>query len=247
MKTNSRLRGDDETLDTFYHGRVLVLQKKKGYRFAVDAPLLAAFIRTRETDEIIELGAGNGIISLLLSTRPFRHILCLEIQESLAGLARRNVSLNKLEGRVEVLHADLCAFPTDKKFDVVFSNPPWVRSLKGPLGPSLEKAIAKHEIKCDIFDIMQTAAGLLKAEGRAFFIYPDKRRKDFFEAAERNGLGFRRMRAVLPREGSAANFFLAECGFGGGSGEELSPLIIFDEADRYTPEMERIFAGEASA
>jgi len=247
MKTNSRLRGDDETLDTFYHGRILVLQKKTGYRFAVDAPLLAAFIRTRETDEIIELGAGNGIISLLLSTRPFRHIICLEIQESLAGLALRNVSLNKLEGRIEILQTDLRAFPTDQKFDVVFSNPPWVWGAGGVLGPSSEKAIAKHEIKCDIFDIMLKTAGLLKADGRAFFIYPDKRRKDILGAAERNDLGIRRIRAVLPREGSAANFLLAECGFGGGPVEEQPPLIIFDEAGRYTPETEMIFAGEASA
>jgi tRNA1Val (adenine37-N6)-methyltransferase len=247
MKMNSRLQGDDETLDTFYHGRILVLQKKKGYRFAIDAPLLAAFIRTKETDEMVELGAGNGIISLLLSTRPFRHILCLEIQESLAGLARRNVSLNKLESRIEILQADLCAFSTDKKFDVVFSNPPWVRGVEGPLGFSLEKAIAKHEIKSDIFDIMQATAGLLKTDGRAFFIYPDKRKKDLFEAADKNRLGLRRMRAVLPRQQSAANFLLAECGYGGGSAAELSPLIIFDESGRYTPEMEQIFAGEANA
>jgi len=247
MKTIGQVKADDETLDAFYHGRVLILQKKRGYRFAVDAPLLAAFIRSGETDEMVELGAGTGIISLLLSVRPFRHILCLEIQETLACLARRNVLLNKLEGRVEVLQADLRAFPAERKFDVVFSNPPWVRGAEGALGPSREKAVAKHEIKCDIFDIMLTASRLMKADGRAFFIYPDKRKKDFFEAAERNGLGLRRWRAVHPRKGSPANFLLAECGFGGGSAGELPPLIIFDAAGRYTPEMELIFSGEASA
>jgi len=247
MSKNGRLKGDDETLNTFYHGRILVFQKKSGYRFAVDAPLLAAFIRTREDDNLIELGAGSGIISLLLSVRPFRRILCLEIQESLAELAFRNVALNKLEGRIEVANADLRAFSTDEKFDIVFSNPPWVRGAQGPLGPSREKAIAKHEIKCDIFDIMLRTGGLLKADGRAFFIYPDRRKIDFLEAVDRNGLAVRRIRSVIPREGGRASFLLAECGFGAGPALVLPPLILFQESGGYTPEMERIFAGEAIA
>ncbi|MEK6851454.1 MAG: hypothetical protein AABY30_02825, partial [Candidatus Thermoplasmatota archaeon] len=105
MTTPETLRRDGETLDAFYHGRVRVLQKKKGYRFSVDAPLLAAFIRTRADDEALELGTGSGVISLLLSVKPFRRIVALEIQEGLADLARRNVELNGLGDRVEVVHA----------------------------------------------------------------------------------------------------------------------------------------------
>jgi tRNA1(Val) A37 N6-methylase TrmN6 len=74
MKPSSPLKGDDETLDSFYMGRILVLQKKKGYRFSVDAPILADFIQTRVDDEILELGTGTGIVSLLLSIKPFKHI-----------------------------------------------------------------------------------------------------------------------------------------------------------------------------
>ena len=96
MRLNNGLKGKDETLDSFYLGRVLVLQKKRGYRFSVDAPLLADFIQTKESDELLELGTGNGIISLLLSIKPFKHITAVEIQESLTDLALRNVRLNSL-------------------------------------------------------------------------------------------------------------------------------------------------------
>jgi tRNA1(Val) A37 N6-methylase TrmN6 len=65
MTTPATPRRDGETLDTFYRGRIRVLQPKKGYRFSVDAPLLADFIRTRAGDEALELGTGSGIISLL--------------------------------------------------------------------------------------------------------------------------------------------------------------------------------------
>ena len=72
MKRTGPRPHSGETLDTFYHGRVRVLQKKRGYRFSVDAPLLADFVRTRRTDEVLEVGTGSGIISLLLGGRPSR-------------------------------------------------------------------------------------------------------------------------------------------------------------------------------
>src|SRR5512137_544956 len=107
MTSPAAPRPDAETLDTFFHGRVRILQPKKGYRFSVDAPLLADFIRPRPEDAALELGTGSGVISLLLSLKPLRKITALEIQPGLAGLARRNVELNGLGGRIEVVEADL--------------------------------------------------------------------------------------------------------------------------------------------
>ena len=127
MKMSNPLKGEDESLDAFYLGRISVLQKKKGYRFSVDAPLLADFIQTRHSDEILELGPGNGIVSLLLSIKPFKHITAVEIQESLTDLARRNIKLNNLEERISVVREDLCCYRPGKKFDVIFSNPPYIQ------------------------------------------------------------------------------------------------------------------------
>src|SRR5512136_754882 len=107
MTTPATPRRDGETLDTFYRGRIRILQRRKGYRFAVDAPLLADFIRTRPDDEALELGAGNGVISLLLSVKPFKRITAVEIQEGPAELARRNVELNGLGDRIAIVRADL--------------------------------------------------------------------------------------------------------------------------------------------
>ncbi|NTV81851.1 MAG: methyltransferase, partial [Candidatus Aminicenantes bacterium] len=140
------LRRDDETLDTFYHGRVRVLQKKKGYRFSVDAPLLADFIRTGADDEALDLGTGSGIISLLLSVKPLKRITALEIQPGLADLARRNVEINGLRGRIEVVGGDLRTYEPGRKFDLIFSNPPYIRKAMGFLSRSTEKSAAKHEL-----------------------------------------------------------------------------------------------------
>lgn len=244
MKRMSLQPGEDETLGSFYHGRILVIQKKRGYRFSVDAPLLADFIQTRKSEILLELGGGNGIISLLVSRKPFRRIVCLEIQDSLADLARRNIQLNGLEKRIMVFQQDLRTFNPKEKFDVVFSNPPYISSKIGHLSLSEEKSIAKHEIKCDLFDIMHITGKLLKKEGRAYFIYPAKRKEDFIEALERNNLNIKTLRFVYPRAGSEARWFLSECDLTSSRLENLPPLFLYDEKREYTPEMKKIFAGE---
>jgi len=234
---------DGETLDAFYRGRIRILQKKKGYRFSVDAPLLADFIRTGPEDEALELGTGSGVISLLLSVKPFRRTTALEIQADLADLARRNVELNGLGARIEVVEADLRTYEPGRTFDLIFSNPPYIRAATGFLSASAEKSAAKHEIHGGIGEILGRTAEWLAPEGRACFVYPEKRRADFSRAAD--GLGFRvlRFRQVLPRESEPANLFLVELGFAVVHPEIMPPLILFGPDGRYTEAAEAIFSG----
>jgi len=245
MKPISPIQGRDETLDTFYHGRILVLQKKRGYRFAVDAPLLADFIRTEPGDRCLELGTGCGIVSLLLSIKPFTRITALEIQESLADLARRNVQLNRLEGRICVLHQDLRAYRPGCQFDVVFSNPPYLKGEAGALSPSREKSVAKHELECDVFGVMRKTAELLEEGGRAYFIFTAGREEEFVRAVEANGMCLKTQRYVLSRKGSPPAFFLAECRIQPGERKLLAPLVLFEERGAYSDEAREIFAGRS--
>jgi tRNA1Val (adenine37-N6)-methyltransferase len=241
MTDPALLRREGETLDTFHRGRVLVLQKKKGYRFSVDAPLLADFIRTRESDEILEIGAGNGVIPLLLGAKPFRRLTALEIQPELADLARRNVLLNGLEGRIEVVEADFRTYEPDRKFDLVFSNPPWIRKSTGFLSRSAEKSAAKHELHGGIEDVLGKTVGWLAPDGRASFVYPEKRREDFARAADRRGFRVLRFRHVLPRADEPPNLFLAELGFATVHPEIMPPLVLFGPDGKYTAAAEAVF------
>jgi tRNA1Val (adenine37-N6)-methyltransferase len=234
---------DGETLDTFYHGRIRVLQKKKGYRFSVDAPLLADFVRTRPGDEALDLGTGSGVIPLLLSLKPFKHITAIEIQEGLADLARRNVELNGLGQRIEIVRADLRTYEPGRRFDLVFSNPPYIRRATGFLSRSAEKSAAKHELYGGIEDVLEKTAGWLEPDGRACFVYPEKRRVDLARAADRRGFRILRFRQVLPRAAAPANLFLAELGFAAVEPEVMPPLILFDPDGKYTADAEAIFAG----
>ncbi|MGD8537108.1 MAG: methyltransferase [Candidatus Aminicenantes bacterium] len=243
MSLDDQLKGEDETLDTFYHGRIRVFQKKKGYRFSIDAPLLADFIQTKETDRILELGTGNGIVSLLLSIKPFSSLTAVEIQASLADLARRNVRLNNCEDRIHVIHTDLRVFSEREKYDVVFSNPPYIKRNTGHLSESDEKSVAKHELKCTISDIMQKTEELLATQGVAYYIYPATREKDFMRTMEEMQLRIRNIRYVYPQKGSAPNFFLVSMDFDSLGAQKLRPLILYEKKGDYTAEAQEIFTG----
>jgi tRNA1Val (adenine37-N6)-methyltransferase len=243
MRATAKTPRDGESLDTFYHGRIRVIQPKKGYRFSVDAPLLADFIRTRPDDEALELGSGSGIISLLLSVKPFRKITALEIQPGLAELARRNVEINGLGGRIEIMTADWRTFEPGRTYDLIFSNPPYIKHATGFLSASAEKSAAKHELHGGIEEIMGTTAAWLAPEGRACFVYPERRRADFARAGDRRGFHIRRFRQVRARAGEAPNLFLAELGFAAVEPEIMPPLVLYGPDGKCTPAAESVFAG----
>jgi len=233
----------DETLDPFFDGSLQILQKKRGYRFSIDAILLSRFISLRKDEKAIDLGTGCGIVPLLLSKVTKAHsFVGIEIQRDLAELARRNVALNRLEERITILHRD---FKTLKgvfspgAFDVVFSNPPYRKHLAGRVNPSLEKAIARHEIKGTLDDLVKTAAYLLPAKGRCYLIYSASRAVDLLFTLRHYKLEPKRLRFVYPKREENATFMLVESLKA--SGTELKimePLVLNESALPLFPETE---------
>src|SRR4030043_2409746 len=142
------LPSPDETLDMFFNGQLRIIQKKKGYRFSMDAVLLSQFINLRKNERVMDLGTGCGILPLLLSHTTKAHsFIGVEIQKKLGDCAKKNVILNHLENRISILKQDFRGlrntFPPGS-FDVVLSNPPYRKYRTGRTNPSLEKAIARH-------------------------------------------------------------------------------------------------------
>lgn len=225
------LPGPDETLDTFLQGKVKVLQKRKGYRFSVDAVLLSEFIRLKRHEKAIDLGTGCGVLPLLLSvTTADATFVGVEIQKALAELARRNVMLNHLEGRISILHQDFrdlrTRFPPGS-FDVVFSNPPYRRRFSGRTNPSMEKAIARHEIEGTLDDLVSIASYLLAPKGRCYLIYPASRAIDLMVTLRKHRLEPKRLRWIHPRAEQEARWLLVEARNAPGVElHVLSPLVL---------------------
>jgi tRNA1Val (adenine37-N6)-methyltransferase len=233
----------DETLDSFFDGTLHVLQKKKGYRLSIDAILLSHFIRLQKDENAIDLGTGCAILPLLLSkTTKVHSMVGIEIQEDLADLARKNVELNRLNDRITILHHVFKwlreVFPPGS-FHVVFSNPPYRKYLTGRINPSLEKAIARHEIKGTLKDLTRVAAYLLPTKGRCYLIYPASRAIDLLTALRDHQLEPKRLQLVHPRKGEAAKFILVESVKDAGAELKIKePLFLADPSAPSLPEPE---------
>ena len=230
----------DETLDSMKD--IKLFQAKKGYRFSIDALLLENFISARRLERGIELGTGSGIISILLARRlKDTGIIAVEIQKSLAERAKRNVSLNGLDGKVEILFKDIKelkkVFPTNE-FDFAFSNPPFRKTKTGRLSISEERAVARHEIEITLPDLIKAASYLLKHSGKFYLIYHPFRLAELIEMLRKARLEPKRMRFVHSTEGDEAKMVLIEAVKGSGTWLKIDPpLYLYEKDNNYTEEL----------
>jgi tRNA1Val (adenine37-N6)-methyltransferase len=229
------ISSSDETLDTFFNGCLHILQKKRGYRFSVDAVLLSQFITIQKDEKVIDLGTGCGILPLLLSQTTKGHFFVgVEIQKALAECAKENVILNHLGHRISILHQDfreLNATFSPGSFDVVISNPPYRQYRTGRVNPSFEKAVARHEIKGTLQDLIRIASYLLPTKGRCYLIFPAWRTVDLLATLRSERLEPKRLRFVHPRLGKDAKFILIEALKASGVELKILRPLVLEESD----------------
>jgi tRNA1Val (adenine37-N6)-methyltransferase len=229
---------------------VRVHQNRNGYRFSVDALLLASFSERPAARNIADFGAGSGIIGLLLARKcPGAKVTLVELQERLARLAEKNIELNRLEDRVGVLRTDIKTLSSRDvdamsplSFDLVVSNPPYRRAKSGFINPDDEKAIARHEIMLSLEDLVKSGAALLKHHGRFCIIHLPERLAEIIYVMRSSGLEVKRLRCVHSTATAAAKMLLVEAVKGAKAGLKVEmPLIIYNEDGSYTDEMKRYY------
>lgn len=246
MPEHGPKHGHDETLDAVLRGRVKIIQRRRGYRFCVDALLLADFLDVRPSYRLLDIGAGSGVVSLALwAMKPFRSVTAVEIQTGLAALAERNVRLNGAEDTIAVAHADIRAFRPKEKFDAAFSNPPYRPVGKGRIAPDPERAIARHEIQLTLDALFAAAARLVKPKGRFSLVYLAERVRDLEAAAVAHGFHLARMRNVLSHKGEPPVMVLHEYRLGGRfvRAKRMPSLVLFTSSGVYTREARTILEG----
>ena len=217
-----------ETVDIFLNGRLKIVQSQRGYRFSVDALLLADFVLTGDEDMVVDLGAGCGIISLFLAVkRKPRFIVGLELQDELVSQARRNVALNKLAEKVAIIQGDLRHLPLSTGFaDIVVCNPPYRTAQSGRINPDVGKAIARHEIAVSLDAILAASKALLKRKGRLALIYPANRMAEIFTKMRRARLEPKRLQIIFPDSASEAKLALIEGRLQARPGLKILPPIF---------------------
>ena len=243
MKIN--LKGN-ERLDDLQRNNLKIIQKTDGFCFGMDAVLLSGFVLVKEGEQVLDLGTGTGIIPLLLSAKTRgKHFSALEIQEEIADMAARSVSLNHLEEKINIVKGDIKEASRifgAASFDVVTTNPPYMNDAHGLKNPAEIKAISRHEVLCTLEDVVREGAKVLKPGGRMYMVHRPHRLIEILETMTTYKLEPKRIKFVHPFRDKEANMVLIESVRGGGAFLKLeAPIVVYKEPGVYTDEIYDIY------
>ena len=163
--------------------------KEKGLKITDDAILLSKFIKryldmnyknTREKKIFLEIGAGQGVISLLLSeTAIVSKIFAVEIQEEIFKILKKNVEINKLNDKIIPINKDIKSI--EGEYNFIFSNPPYKKINSGKMPRNEAERVSKHEVLLTLEELILEIKRLLKNHGEFFVIVPNDRLNDVFK------------------------------------------------------------------
>jgi tRNA1Val (adenine37-N6)-methyltransferase len=239
-----------ETVDPILGGALTLVQPRDGYRFSIDAILLGRFVRMRARDRVLDLGAGCGVISVMVAAlwRP-REVVAIEIQPKLAAIAERNAALNRLDS-IQVIHADLRARRIGglalASFDLVVANPPYRALRSGRESPNAGRRVARGESAATLAQFVDAAKRYAANAAKAAFVFDAARSAELLGCLAANSLEPKRIRFVHPHAGAPATTILVEARKGGGIEALVEPpLMLYDRTGVYSDEARELMQNGA--
>ncbi len=229
-----------QTVDTILGGALTIVQPSGGYRFAIDSILLARFARPRQRARVLELGAGCGVVSLILAALHHpNQVVAVELQPCLAAMIAHNAVLNKIAS-MRAICADLRqTVPglAPAVFDYVLANPPYRAAWRGRESPNEERRIARGGGGATLPEFIAAAARYACHGGKVAIVLTASRTAELIAEMKQRSLEPKRIRFVHSKLGEAATMVLLEARKGGGVEVIIEPpLFIFSSPGIYTDE-----------
>lgn len=208
--------------------------------------LLSSYAKVRKRELALDLGTGTGILPILLEAKnEGEHYTGLEIQEESADMARRSVSHNGLEDKIDIVTGDIkeaSGIFGAASFHVITTNPPYMIGEHGLKNENEALYIARHEALCTLDDILRESARLLKPKGRFYMVHRPFRLPEILAKMSAYGIEPKRMRLVYPHIDKEPNMVLLEGLRGGRPRMQVEPpLIVYRKDGEYTEELLEIY------
>lgn len=225
---------DALTRDLFLGGKLTLQQPVKGYRAGIDPVLLAASVRARAGQSVLDLGCGAGAAVLCLGARiAGLHLTGLELQPHFAQLARRNAEANGIS--LEVIEGDLADMPAALKarqFDHVIMNPPYFDRSTGSIAPDPAREVALGEGEVALAQWIETAAKRLTPKGYLTIIQHARRLPEMLSAAA-GRLGSLQLLPLWPRPGRDSQLVLLRARKGGRAALRLHAGLLMHAGENH--------------
>lgn len=238
---------DNERIDDLEYKGLKIIQNKEAFCFGIDSILLSDFAKEiKKGSKVIDLGTGNGIIGIMLCAKTeISKMIGVEVQEESAKLTKRNIELNNLEEKFEVINKninDLEKVFQMGTFDAVVTNPPYKKVGTGMTNENEKKLIARHEIKANLEDFIRVSSKLLKDKGNFYMVHRPDRLVDIIDNLRKYRLEPKVIRFVHPSFGKEPNMLLIKATKNGKPFLKVQePLYVYEENGEYTDEILEIY------
>ena len=212
-----------------------IYQDTDCFSFSLDSVMLANFVTIRLKDKrIVDLGCGNGVISLIMSLRTDKNIIGVEIQDKLADMANRSIKYNNLSEQIKIINCNMKDYinnDTFESFDLVTCNPPYFKvNEKNYFYDSPEKVIARHEVEITLEDLLVVVKKLLKNNGNFAMVHRTDRLMEIITLFRKNNIEPKRIRFVHEKINKESTLVLIEGQKNGNVGLKVeAPFVLYNE------------------
>lgn len=214
-----------------------IVQEHSAMKVGVDGVLLGAWADVRGAKRILDIGAGTGLIALMMAQRnPTAIIDAVEIEPEAFQESLFNVQQSPWSERINV---ECCSFQelvktSLLKYDLIVSNPPYFDN--GVRAPAESRAQARHSDGLPLSELISGVAGLLTENGKAALVLAAESLQELQELVQLNGLFLSRVCRVKPNPQKPVFRVMVEISHSAGSFCEEELMIEFKEHFDYTPE-----------
>ena len=233
--------------DLLEYNNLKIYQDTEMFSFSLDSVLLPNFVTLNKSiKKILDIGSGNAVIPLILSTKTDALITGIEIQKESYNLGKKSIELNKLEDRINFINADVKEYAKNIEsdtFDTITCNPPYFKiTNESRTNNSDFKTIARHELYLNLDDLFSIAKKLLKNNGNIAIVHRPERLVEIIEVMKKNNIEPKIIQLIYPGLKKNANILLIEGVKNGKPGlKVLKPIYSHLENGEYTDEIKKYF------
>lgn len=250
MQNNKKIEPDlleNERIDDLEFENLKIIQNTTGFCFGIDSVLLSDFAKEVKNDsKVMDIGTGTGIISILLSKKAnIKKIYGIEIQQEVANMAERSVKLNNLEDKISIINTnikDIFDKFEPNTFDAIVTNPPYMKLNTGAKSDEIKKLISRHEVECNLEDIIKISYKLLKSRGEFYMVHRAERIVDILYLMRKYKLEPKKIRFIQSKVNKEPNLLLIKGIKDAGKQLKIErPLVVYNEDGSYTDEILEIY------